>query len=47
MIMHTDHDKLVPKLMSFDVFGTLISVRDSTYAAFASIWRTVMPGMSR
>jgi 2-haloacid dehalogenase len=26
---------LRPKLMSFDVFGTLISVRDSSYAAFA------------
>ena len=35
--MRADHDKLVPKLMSFDVFGTLISVRDSTYDAFASI----------
>ena len=35
--MRADHDKLAPKLMSFDVFGTLISVRDSTYDAFASI----------
>lgn len=26
-----------PKLMSFDVFGTLISVRDSSYAAFEHI----------
>ena len=26
-----------PKLMSFDVFGTLVSVRDGSYAAFASI----------
>src|SRR6266513_889010 len=28
---------LRPKLMSFDVFGTLISVRDSSYAAFGRI----------
>jgi 2-haloalkanoic acid dehalogenase type II len=35
--MRTLNSKLVPKLMSFDVFGTLISVRDSTYQAFASI----------
>ena len=28
---------LRPKLMSFDVFGTLISVRDSSYAAFERI----------
>jgi 2-haloacid dehalogenase len=28
---------LQPKLMSFDVFGTLISVRDSSYEAFARI----------
>jgi hypothetical protein len=26
-----------PKLISFDVFGTLISVRESSYAAFQSI----------
>jgi 2-haloacid dehalogenase len=30
---------LRPKLMSFDVFGTLISVRDSSYAAFAEMLR--------
>ncbi|MBX9588510.1 MAG: HAD hydrolase-like protein [Hyphomonadaceae bacterium] len=30
---------LQPKLISFDVFGTLISVRDGSYAAFASILR--------
>jgi 2-haloacid dehalogenase len=30
-------DRLRPKLMSFDVFGTLISVRDSSYAAFERI----------
>lgn len=29
--------RLRPKLMSFDVFGTLISVRDSSYDAFARI----------
>ena len=29
--------RLVPKLMSFDVFGTLIDVRASSYAAFESI----------
>jgi 2-haloacid dehalogenase len=29
--------RLRPKLMSFDVFGTLISVRDSSYGAFESI----------
>ena len=28
---------LVPKLMSFDVFGTLIDVRGGSYAAFQSI----------
>jgi 2-haloacid dehalogenase len=37
MIAQGKDGKLVPKLMSFDVFGTLISVRDSTYAAFQSI----------
>lgn len=30
---------LDPKLVSFDVFGTLISVRDSSYDAFRSILR--------
>jgi 2-haloacid dehalogenase len=29
--------RLQPKLMSFDVFGTLISVRDSSYGAFEQI----------
>src|SRR5215475_8195986 len=29
--------RLRPKLMSFDVFGTLISVRDSSYAAFTQM----------
>ena len=28
-----------PKLMSFDVFGTLVNVRDGSYDAFASILR--------
>lgn len=30
-------ERLRPSLMSFDVFGTLISVRDSSYDAFARI----------
>ena len=30
---------LAPKLLSFDVFGTLVSVRDSSYGAFASMLR--------
>src|SRR5437660_658691 len=30
---------MTPKLMSFDVFGTLIDVRDGSYGAFASILR--------
>ena len=29
--------RLRPKMMSFDVFGTLISVRDSSYGAFEGI----------
>src|ERR1700744_5097262 len=29
--------RLQPKLLSFDVFGTLISVRDSSYGAFEKI----------
>jgi len=28
---------LSPRLLSFDVFGTLISVRDGSYGAFRSI----------
>jgi 2-haloacid dehalogenase len=32
-----DRVRLRPKMMSFDVFGTLISVRDSSYGAFESI----------
>ena len=30
-------DRLQPEMMSFDVFGTLISVRDSSYSAFERI----------
>jgi 2-haloalkanoic acid dehalogenase type II len=30
---------MIPKLLSFDVFGTLIDVRDGSYGAFASILR--------
>ena len=37
MVAQGKDGKLAPKLMSFDVFGTLVSVRDSTYAAFQSI----------
>jgi 2-haloacid dehalogenase len=32
-----ERKRLRPKLMSFDVFGTLISVRDSSYGAFERI----------
>lgn len=35
MVDHVDVAKL--KLLSFDVFGTLVSVRDSSYAAFERI----------
>jgi len=31
------HQRLRPKLISFDVFGTLISVRESSYGAFERI----------
>src|SRR4051812_39981981 len=34
---HDLRPPLQPKLMSFDVFGTLISVRDSSYGAFERI----------
>jgi 2-haloacid dehalogenase len=37
MILETPRQLLRPKLMSFDVFGTLISVRDSSYGAFERI----------
>jgi 2-haloacid dehalogenase len=33
----TRHARLQPKLMSFDVFGTLVSVRESSYSAFERI----------
>jgi 2-haloalkanoic acid dehalogenase type II len=33
----TESARLRPKLMSFDVFGTLISVRESSYGAFERI----------
>src|SRR3981081_2021503 len=34
---HDAHPARRPKLISFDVFGTLISVRDSSYGAFERI----------
>src|ERR1700759_784892 len=37
MNIETHPPQLRPKLMSFDVFGTLISVRDSSYGAFERI----------
>jgi len=37
MNRETPPPRLGPKLMSFDVFGTLISVRDSSYGAFERI----------
>jgi 2-haloacid dehalogenase len=37
MTLETPRQLLRPKLMSFDVFGTLISVRDSSYGAFERI----------
>src|ERR1700746_716882 len=38
LMNHETHAaRLQPKLMSFDVFGTLISVRDSSYGAFECI----------
>ena len=39
--MNNDSGRLRPKLISFDVFGTLISVRDSSYGAFERILRDV------
>lgn len=39
MVHASPQGRLQPKVMSFDVFGTLISVRDSSYAAFESILR--------
>src|SRR6266446_3870586 len=37
MVERTPQGKLVPSLMSFDVFGTLIDARTHTNAAFQSI----------
>jgi 2-haloalkanoic acid dehalogenase type II len=37
MMAVAEDGRLRPALMSFDVFGTLISVRDSSYGAFESI----------
>jgi 2-haloacid dehalogenase len=37
MNSETPPTRLRPRLMSFDVFGTLISVRDSSYGAFERI----------
>jgi 2-haloacid dehalogenase len=37
MAPEADREPLRPKLLSFDVFGTLISVRDSSYGAFERI----------
>ena len=39
--MSDDFARLRPKLISFDVFGTLISVRESSYDAFGRILRDV------
>lgn len=36
-MVESRHARLVPKLLSFDVFGTLIDVRAGSYAAFQSI----------
>ena len=37
MVEKASSGRLAPKLMSFDVYGTLISVRDSSYGAFERI----------
>ena len=39
MVDRSADGRLTPTLMSFDVFGTLIDVRGSSYAAFESILR--------
>ena len=39
MVDRSADGRLTPALMSFDVFGTLIDVRGSSYAAFESILR--------
>jgi 2-haloacid dehalogenase len=37
MFNQTPSTRLAPKILSFDVFGTLVNVRDSSYAAFERI----------
>ena len=37
MVAKTPQGRLVPKLLSFDVFGTLVDARTHSYAAFQSI----------
>jgi 2-haloacid dehalogenase len=37
MVNRMPSGRLTPKMMSFDVFGTLVSVRDSSYGAFERI----------
>jgi 2-haloalkanoic acid dehalogenase type II len=37
MVVRTSQGRLVPELMSFDVFGTLVDARTHTYAAFQSM----------
>ncbi|MDX2203656.1 MAG: HAD hydrolase-like protein [Hyphomicrobiaceae bacterium] len=37
MVARDAEGRLAPKLMSFDVFGTLIDVREGSYAAFRSM----------
>ncbi len=37
MAARTSHERLVPELLSFDVFGTLVDARTHTYAAFQSM----------
>jgi 2-haloacid dehalogenase len=37
MVTRTPQGKLVPSLISFDVFGTLVDARTHTYAAFQSM----------
>jgi len=37
MVVRTSQGRLVPRLLSFDVFGTLIETRTHSYAAFQSM----------
>jgi 2-haloacid dehalogenase len=39
MVARSKTGRLFPKLLSFDVFGTLIAIRDGSYPAFKSILR--------